>query len=267
LTRHDQHAAQVISALAAGKHVYVEKPLCLTREELHEIRGARQSSTHPPTLMVGFNRRFAPFVVELKQHLSGISEPLMLNCRVNAGFIPREHWTQNVAEGGGRLLGEGCHFIDLLIHLAGDTPVCRVTTRALPDSERYTRDNFHVTLEFGNGTIATLTYVANADKAFPKEFLEVFGGGLAARIDSYRTLVIRSRGKKIQRTSRLRQDKGWRGEWQAFTNHLLKGTPPPISFNDIIRSTETSIAAWQSLEMQEPVTVASISSPSHEQES
>ena len=261
LTRHNQHAGQVLEALGAGKNVFVEKPLCLTTEELDAIIVARGSMAKPVTVMVGFNRRFAPFVVELAEHLSAIHEPLMLNCRVNAGYIPREHWTQDLAQGGGRLVGEGCHFIDLLLHLAGGMPVARVTTRALPDTGRYSRDNFHVTLEFTNGSIATLTYVANADKAFPKEFIEVFGGGLAARIDSYRTLLIRHHGKKIQRTSRLRQDKGWRGEWQAFAKHLTTGAPPPISFDDIVRSTRVTLAAWQSLQTNEPVSVGDSALP------
>ena len=252
LTRHNEHATQLIAALEAGKNVYVEKPLCLTPEELDAVIAAFESMVTPVALMVGFNRRFAPFIVELRERLKTIQEPLMLHCRVNAGFIPKDHWTQDLAEGGGRLLGEGCHFLDLLIHLAGSTPE-RVTTRALPDSGRFSRDNFLVTLEFDNGSIGTLTYVANGDKGFAKEFIEVFGGGLAARLDNYRTLLIRGRGNKIQRTSRLRQDKGWHGEWEAFTTHLLAGGPEPIPFDEIVCTTTTTLAAWRSLETDEPV--------------
>ncbi|HKP38090.1 MAG TPA: bi-domain-containing oxidoreductase, partial [Pyrinomonadaceae bacterium] len=163
LTRHNQHAGQVIAALNAGKHVYVEKPLCLTNEELDEIVATYQATTPTRMLMVGFNRRFAPFIVELKDRLNEIQEPLTLNFRVNAGFIPREHWAQDLSQGGGRLLGEGCHFIDLLIFLAASSPK-RILCRALPDGGRYSRDNFVVMLEFENGSLATVTYTAGGDK-------------------------------------------------------------------------------------------------------
>ena len=254
LTRHNQHARQVIDALRAGKHVYVEKPLCLTKEELDLIVKTYESTATPPMLMVGFNRRFAPFVVELKEQLSGVTEPLMLNCRVNAGYLPPSHWTQDLAVGGGRLLGEGCHFIDLLVHLAGTSSVNQVSARALPDAGRYSRDNFHVRIDFENGTIGTLTYVANGDKAFPKELIEVFGGGVAAQIDSYRTLVIQRHGKRIRRSARLRQDKGWSGEWEAIVNHLTRNAPAPIPFEDLVGVAGVTLAAWQSLQVNEPVT-------------
>lgn len=252
LTRHNQHANQVITALESGKHVYVEKPLCLTSEELDKIVSAHDLPLNEASITVGFNRRFAPFVVELRQHLQTIQEPLMLHYRVNAGFIPREHWVHDPTQGGGRLLGEGCHFIDLLIHLAQSAPT-RVTARALPDGGRYMRDNFVVTLEFGNGSIGTLTYVANGDKGFTKELLEVFGGGLAARLDNYRTLLIRHGGKKILRTARLRQDKGHQAEWHAFAAHVQGLGKAPVPFQESVLSTEATFAASRSLETGEPV--------------
>jgi predicted dehydrogenase/threonine dehydrogenase-like Zn-dependent dehydrogenase len=267
LTRHDLHAHQTIAALEAGKHVFVEKPLCLTEEELTSIMEARRrveersagahgevegSSSAAPMLMVGFNRRFAPFVVELKEHLSRLREPLMLNCRANAGYIPPSHWTQDYVQGGGRLRGEGCHFIDLLIFLAGSVPR-RVTTRALPDSNRYAQDNFQVTLEFENGSLGNITYVANGDKAFSKEFVEVFGGGLAARMDDYRTLALSSGATRVNRSARLRQDKGHRGEWQAIVDHLTGKATAPIAFEDIVTSTRATLAAHRSLLSGEPV--------------
>ena len=202
--------------------------------------------------MVGFNRRFAPFVVELKQHLQRVREPLMLHCRVNAGYIPLDHWTQDPAQGGGRLLGEACHFIDLLIHLAGSTPE-RVTTRALPDGGRYSRDNLLVTLEFANGSLGTVTYVANGDKGFGKEYLEVFGGGLSARLDDYRTLLIRHGRQRVKRIARLRQDKGHRAEWQALVAYLTGEGAEPMSFAEIVCSTRATLAAQRSLQMGEPV--------------
>lgn len=265
LTRHHLHAPQVIAALKAGKNVFVEKPLCLSQEELQNIVSSYQSLTtnqngaggqalRPPSLTVGFNRRFAPFIVELKQHLQSLNEPLMLHYRVNAGFIPPDHWTQDPAQGGGRLLGEACHFIDLLVHLSGSTPH-KVTARALPNSGRYSQDNFLIILEFANGSLGTLTYVANGDKNSGKEYLEVFGGGLSAQLDDYRTLTIRRGKKTIKRTARLRQDKGHQGEWQSLIDHLTGQGPAPMSFAEIVTSTEATLAAQISLKSNEPVSL------------
>lgn len=247
LTRHDLHARQVETALRAGKHVFVEKPLCLTDDELVSIVATRNESAQPPMVMVGYNRRFAPMVVALRDALRVVSEPLMLTCRVNAGFIPPEHWLHDPAAGGGRLRGEGCHFIDLLIHLAGDR-VERVTTKPLPDSGRYRQDNFQVTLEFANGTLGSVVYVANGAKSFGKESIEAFGGGLAARLDDYRSLTIEHGTKSQKLTSRLRQDKGHRAEWQAIVNHLTKSAPAPIAFDELVHSTRATLAAYESLQ-------------------
>jgi predicted dehydrogenase len=271
LTRHHLHARQVLAALKAGKHVFVEKPLCLTVEELQAIISAYQTAqkntdaenNQSPILMVGFNRRFAPFVVELEQHLQRVQEPLMLHYRVNAGFIPSDHWTQDPAQGGGRLLGETCHFIDLLIYLAGSVPQ-RITTRALPDGGRYAQDNLLITLEFTNGSLGTVTYVANGDKSFGKECLEVFGGGLSARLDNYRTLRIRHGNKRVGRVARLRQDKGHRAEWQALIAHLTGKGPVPIRFEEIVCSTEATLAAQRSLQCSEPVTLGKHSLMHHD---
>lgn len=258
LTRHDLHARQVVAALAAGKHVFVEKPLCLTETELDEVIAAYDASNNTtangssaPMVMVGFNRRFAPFVSELKKHLASVKEPLMMTYRVNAGFIPLNHWTQDEVLGGGRLRGEGCHFIDLLCFLAGQSPQ-RVTTRALPDANRYAQDNFQVTIEFADGSLGTVVYTANGDKGFPKEYLEVFGGGLAARMDDYRSLSIRQGTTRVDRTARLRQDKGHRAEWQEIAAHLTGKAPAPISFADLVLSTRATLAAYRSLLSGEP---------------
>lgn len=261
LTRHHLHARQVVAALEAGKHVFVEKPLCLNHDELRSIVDTvqaveQQRSTHPPLLMVGFNRRFAPFVVELKQHLQRVNEPLMMHYRINAGYIPPEHWVQDPAQGGGRLLGEACHFIDLLVHLSGGM-VKTVTTRALPDSGRYSQDNLSIMLEFTNGSIGIVTYLANGDVGLGKESLEVFGGGLSARLDNYRTLQIRSAGAKVDRVARLRQDKGHRAEWQALAAYLAGKGAVPISFEDIVHSTHVTLDAQHSFDMGEPVAVMS----------
>jgi predicted dehydrogenase/threonine dehydrogenase-like Zn-dependent dehydrogenase len=252
VTRPDLHARQVVAALRAGKHVFVEKPLCLTAEELSEIAGAYSAASR--MLMVGYNRRFAPFVVELRQSLRDIAEPLMLTCRVNAGFIPPQHWVHDPAQGGGRLRGEGCHFIDLLIHLAADR-VERVRTVALPDSGRYRGDNFQVTLEFANGSVGVVTYIANGARSFGKESIEAFGGGLAARLDDYRSLQIQHGSRSTRRTAHLRQDKGHRAEWEAIARHLTAAAPAPIPFDEIVHSTRATLAAWESLNRGEAVGV------------
>jgi predicted dehydrogenase/threonine dehydrogenase-like Zn-dependent dehydrogenase len=251
LTRHSAHARQVIAALQAGKHVFVEKPLCLTNDELDAIVAARSSQM----VMVGYNRRFAPFVTTLRETLRRTGAPLMLTYRVNAGFIDPQHWTQDPESGGGRLRGEGCHFIDLLIDLAGDR-VRRVSTRALPDAGQYREDNFTVTLEFERGSIGTVIYAANGAKAFGKEAIEAFGGGVAARIDDFRSLHIQEGGKSRRMTSRLRQDKGHRGEWQAIARHLTKGAPAPVPFEELVHSTRVTLAAYESLRTGAAVEVA-----------
>jgi predicted dehydrogenase len=259
LTRHDLHAQQVISALTAGKHVFVEKPLCLTDVELDRIAAAYEVGAtrgKPTALLVGYNRRFAPFVTELKEQLTKVTEPLMISYRVNAGFIPSDHWLHDPAIGGGRLLGEACHFIDLAMFLAA-SPAEHVMTRALPDCGRYAKDNFVITIEFKNGSIATVTYVANGHKAFGKEMIEVFGGGLAARLDNFRTLAVRSGRRSVSRKARLRQDKGYRAEWQAFVDHLAGKAPPPIAFGDLIASTRATLAAWESLQTRQPISLNS----------
>jgi predicted dehydrogenase len=243
----------------------VEKPLCLNEKELEEIistyQGVREgvareavgssAAIQSPFLAVGFNRRFAPFVVELKEHLQRMQEPMMLHYRVNAGFIAADHWTQDPAQGG-RLLGEACHFIDLLLFLTGSTPQT-ITAQALPDSGIYSQDNLLITLEFTNGSLGTVSYVANGNKGLGKEFLEVFGGGLSAQMDDYRRLLIHEGRRSINRTSRLRQDKGHRGEWRAINAYLTGDGPIPISFEEIVNSTEATLAAQRSLQDGEAV--------------
>jgi len=205
-------------------------------------------------LMVGYNRRFAPMVAALRDVLRGVSEPLLLSYRVNAGFIPADHWLHDPVQGGGRLRGEGCHFIDLLIDLAG-SPVRRVTTRVLPDSGKYRQDNFQVTLECESGSVGTILYSAGGSRAFGKETIEVFGGGVSARLDDYRALDVRHGAKRIDMRSRLRQDKGHRREWEWIAAHLTGGGPAPIAFTDLMHSTRATLAAWESLSSGETVTL------------
>jgi predicted dehydrogenase/threonine dehydrogenase-like Zn-dependent dehydrogenase len=267
LTRHNLHARQVIAALKAGKHVFVEKPLCLNDAELDEIiacyeqcvGGAVASGLRAPMLMVGYNRRFAPYLMELRKHLAAVQEPVLASYRVNAGYLPPSHWTQDPQEGGGRLIGEGCHFIDLLLYLIGSRPVS-VETHALPDQYRYRQDNYAVTIRFENGSIGQLTYVANGNKSFSKEALEIFGGGMAARLDDYSRLEICSGSRRITRAAHLSADKGHQAEWKAIVQHLRGKGPTPIDFPDLVASMRTTLAAYRSLVEGQPIPLAEKSS-------
>jgi len=255
LTRHSSHARMVTRALEAGKHVFVEKPLCVTTDELAQVIAARSAATRdgrPPMVMVGFNRRFAPMVVDAARALSEVREPLLLHYRVNAGFIPASHWTQHAGEGG-RIIGEACHFIDLLVHLAR-RKVVRVTGRALPDSGRYQRDNVSIALDFEDGSLGLVAYLANGAKDAGKEWLEVSGGGVTVRLDDYRRLDVFG-GRPMSRRSRLRQDKGHTAEWAALAAHLSAGAPEPMSFDSIVHSTRVTLAAAESVATGEPVPV------------
>jgi predicted dehydrogenase/threonine dehydrogenase-like Zn-dependent dehydrogenase len=245
LTRHHLHAAQTLAGLRAGKHVFCEKPLALTRAELDQIR-AEVEKPGAPLLMVGYNRRFAPLAIQMKDFLSASPEPLAAHYRVNAGFIPAEHWVHDPAQGGGRILGEACHFIDFLTWLVGAAPVS-ATAQALPDLGRYRQDNVIILLTFPDGSLGTVSYLANGDKALPKERVEVATGGRVAVLDDFRALETYAGGNRKVTRSRLRQDKGHAGEWEAFTAAILAGGPPPIPYDHIFGGMQTTFNALESL--------------------
>lgn len=228
-TRHDSHAALVQQALAAGKHVFVEKPLCLTAAELDDIEASLAQSSG--LLMVGFNRRFAPLLLELRQQLSRLPGPRAFVYTCNAGAIPADHWTQDPERGGGRLLGEACHFVDLLRHLAG-SPIEQLQLLAAADSKPCP-DTLTLSLRFADGSIGTVHYLANGSKAFPKERLEVFAAGRVLRLDNYRTL--KAWGLPGFRTRRrLAQDKGQLACCSAFLGAITAGGPAPIPTAELL---------------------------------
>ncbi len=237
-TRHHLHANQVLAALAAGKHVFCEKPLCLCEDELRSIVRAHLGTTSAtrPALMVGFNRRFAPMVVQMKSFLARTSEPLALHYRINAGYLPPDHWMNDREQGGGRILGEVCHFVDLLMFLA-DSPIVEVEARAVGNAARYSGDNVLVSLRFANGSEGTISYLANGDRSFSKERIEVFGGGAVAVLEDFRRLELVRDGRKETTHSHWRRDKGHRGEWAAFVEFLQRRSEAPIRFEDIVCST------------------------------
>jgi len=247
-TRHHLHARQVLAALDAGKNVFCEKPLCLTEGELREIVRAYLGigSGNRLGLMVGFNRRFAPMVTRMKSFLKDVSEPLALNYRINAGYLPTDHWVNDREQGGGRVLGEVCHFVDLLMFLAG-SPVVEVAGRAIGSSARYSGDNVLVSVRFANGSEGSISYLANGDRSFSKERFEVFGGGSTAVIEDFRRLELIRNGRKQTVHSRWSQDKGHADEWASFVSSLQPGVAPAIPFEDIVCSTLATLRIEESL--------------------
>ncbi len=255
LTRHHLHAAQVIAALKAGKHVFCEKPLALQRDELDEIMQVLGQSDR--MLTVGFNRRFSPFAVRLKTFFDAVNEPLAMHYRVNAGYLPLDHWLHDEQQGGGRIIGEACHFIDFLTFINGAAPV-QVSALGLPDASRYREDNVIITLEFTDRSVGTLSYLAAGDRAFPKERVEIIGGGRVAVLDDFRRLVRIQNGKRKVHRARLRQDKGHRQEWEAFTKALEESGPPPIPYEHLVGVSLSSIAAVEALRTRKPVKIDSL---------
>lgn len=251
LTRHYLHASQTLAALKAGKHVFCEKPLALNEKEVASIEKslARKGA---PFLTVGFNRRFAPLSKPLAEFVQGRNQPLAAHYRVNAGPLPPYHWLHDPARGGGRLLGEGCHFVDYLIFLVG-APAVAVSAVALPADEGNLQDNVQVTLRFADGSLGTVTYLANGDRSLPKERLEVFCGGKVALLDDFRTLELTSGGRT--RSLQRSQDKGHRAIWQAFLASLRTGSPVPIPYEQLLGGARASLAAVRSLEMGREVQI------------
>ncbi|BCY18369.1 oxidoreductase [Leptolinea sp. HRD-7] len=244
LTRHQHHARQVLSALKAGKNVYCEKPLALSVEDLNSIFSELKKGS-AGMLSVGFNRRFSPLSIRLKNFISACNEPFMATYRVNAGFIPSTHWTHDPVQGGGRIVGEGCHFIDYLVFLAGTAPE-KIEVAALPDVGRYHGDNVLISLTFPNGSMGQVIYIANGDKGLPKERLEVHSGGQSAILDDYRELQLWSGGLKHVTRSLLRQDKGHQAAWNAFVHAIKTGKAPSIPYEQLYAS---SLAAIQAAEL------------------
>lgn len=258
-TRHNTHASLVLQALAAGKSVFVEKPLCLTEPELVQIEEAyeRASQLGPkrPILMVGFNRRFAPLVQLVQSRLRGRRQPLSMVFTCNAGAIPASHWTQDPAVGGGRIRGEACHFVDLLHFLADESPIVQVAAlKHGPDEADNRNDTVSITLRLADGSLGQINYFANGVGSYPKEHLEVFCEGRVLRLDNFRRLEVYGPQAKTYR--RWSQDKGHNEELRAFVEAVASGSPSPIAFPSLVNTTRATLAAVQAIDEERVVTVS-----------
>ncbi|MCJ7603813.1 MAG: bi-domain-containing oxidoreductase [Desulfobulbaceae bacterium] len=251
-TRHNTHAPYVLAALEAGKNIFVEKPLCLAFDELNEIEKSFTSVLSPqsssPLLMVGFNRRFAPLAEILKKKIG--SGPMSMLYRVNAGSIPADTWIQDMEIGGGRILGEACHFVDFMTFMCGSLPK-NVYASALPDS-RHLNDTVTFNLEFENGSIGTIAYFANGAKSLAKEYIEIYKSGSTGIIRDFKELEIHGSGKPY-RKKLFGQDKGQKKMIAEFLGAIKSGGIPPIGLDEIFSATRATFAVLESLQKHAPV--------------
>ena len=242
-TRHDSHAELTARALEADKAVLVEKPLGLDRQQINRVIEARNGSA--AFFQVGFNRRFAPLAVTVRDRLRGTAGPRFVLLRVNAGSMAADHWVRASDEGGGRILGEVCHFVDLARFLIG-APIASV----LADTGEATggiSDDVTVTLRFADGSLATVAYTALGDMAFGKERIEAYAGGAVFTIDDFRTLVVAEDGRVASHGSRRRQDKGFTGALKAFVGAVAAGGPAPVDEAEVVETSFATIAVLESL--------------------
>jgi predicted dehydrogenase len=244
--------------------VFVEKPLAVNAEQLAQIteiltvdRGPQTVQNGPSfpvhgLLTVGFNRRFAPLAQSLAAFIINRKEPMHVHYRVNAGYIPLNHWTHDEVLGGGRIIGEGCHFVDFLTFLVGAAPIS-VSAHALPNGGKYREDNVSMTFTFPDGSLGVVDYLANGDKSFPKERVEVFCGGSIAILDDFVSLTTVRDGKKKE--ERKAQDKGWKAEMEALAKAIREGGSAPIPYEQLIGVTQATFAAVESIRSKSIVTV------------
>lgn len=248
-TRHDSHAGYVLKGLNAGKNIFVEKPLCLYESELDEIREAAEKSGK--AIMIGFNRRFSPYTKKIKDTLG--SGPMAMIYRVNAGAIPKDNWIQDMEIGGGRIIGEACHFIDYLTYVNGSLPM-RVSALALPDPNGL-NDTLTITISFENGSIGTVAYFANGSRELKKEYIEIFSAGTTAILEDFKELKIYGKGKATKLKS-FNQNKGQKEMVVTFLNGLIQTGKSPISFEEIDAVTKTTFKVIESIQKYgEPIEI------------
>jgi len=239
-TRHDSHGEYVLKALKSGKNVFTEKPLCINKEELEEINAQYPHSAS--RLMVGFNRRFAPMSITLKNNLNS-SVPAAILMRINAGVVAKDHWIHNPKVGGGRIVGEVCHFIDYAAFIAG-SKIKEVAAISMNDASSL-EDTLSIQLKMENGSIATIAYYSNGNKEVNKEYIEVYNGGVIAKLDDFKELMIS--GPKGNKKTIGNQDKGHKQEIASFIQSIENGEPSPISYDEIYNSTLATFLVLDSI--------------------
>jgi polar amino acid transport system substrate-binding protein len=253
-TRHDTHGPAVRDALEASKHVYVEKPLAMSVEELADIDHAYKDN-RKVQLMVGFNRRFAPATQKVYDHFNDVKSPLIVNIRVNAGHIPAAHWIQDPTIGGGRMIGEGCHFIDLASALVrSNIKSVYAIGSSKAEKSALLNDNLCLSLSFANGSVANITYTADGAKAMPKEYIEVFGGGRSAQINDFKEISL-FKGDTHKKTIKLGvQDKGQKAMIAAWLESLQTGIAC-IDYDCLIATSLATVMAVESMTIGAPIQV------------
>lgn len=242
-TRHNLHAKIAIEALKQNKNVHIEKPLALDKKELKEVIEAAKTSQG--RLMVGFNRRFSPAALKIKEFFGEESSPFFIQIRVNAGFLSKDHWTRDPIEGGGRIIGEVCHFVDLVTYLTNSS-IKKVSALRLP-IEKSSEDDVLILLSLEDGSKSSIIYTTQAPASLPKEYVEIIGGGKAAVIDNFKSWTIYSDGGKKTKKLFLNQDKGHKSEFITFIEAIKNGKPSPIPIKEIVNSTLSALKILESL--------------------
>ncbi len=257
-TRHGDHARLTLKALSRGQHVFVEKPLALNEEELSSIESILAENPDLKgrlLLMTGFNRRFAPLVLKMKEFFPPSAEPCIINYYVNAGFLPKDHWTQDPLEGGGRIIGEVCHFIDTAQYLTDSNPERIFAERIRSDSDTAaSSDNISITLRMGDGSIATIIYASNGDSSFPKERIIMSRGRATAHMNNFTTLEMYGSGKRT--VVKSPGDKGHRNEVGAFIDAIKSKLPAVIPFESMAATTRATFGIVESLRTRGIIDVA-----------
>ena len=254
VTQHGSHARLTTEALQAGKHVFLEKPLAIDGQQLQQVVTAYNQLRPNLQLMVGFNRRFAPTVRWLKGQVAKIGEPLAVHCTINAGTVPASHWAHDPKQGGGRIIGEVCHFVELIQYLSGSVTT-RIYAESLATEGYLPSDNVVLSLKMANGGVGSITYVAGGDKRYPRERIEVFGGGSVGVINNFKSATFTNRGRTQTHGRWAKVDRGVRAEMVVLLKAVRAGGEPPVPFEHYVYTTLATFAAEESLKLGKPIGV------------
>jgi len=249
-TRHNLHAQMVLDSLKAGKHVFVEKPLVMNEEELKRVVELRNKCLNL-VVLVGFNRRFSPMARQANEFFSRSQKPAVINCRVNAGFVPADSWVFSSTEGGGRVVGEVCHFVDLLQYFSGSIP-----TKVYASASG--ADNLVLTIEFKNQSVGTILYSSEGDRSYPRERIEIFKNQGVVLIENFKSMQI-ARNGVLKKINRFNQDRGYRGEFEYFANAILKTQALGVKFEDHVYTSLITFAVLKSINTGMPVEISDLS--------